>query len=832
MRKYIKSLLFLLTVSLFGVISGSTCSAASEYYFTKEKQTTYNGEEIFVFKDNVTLVDFNASEYPVYPEVKEIIVAEGVTYFNWDLLLNGYFPNVVSVSISSTVSEIYCGGYSFFDELKHIKNITVAEDNSYYSSLSNCLFNKDKTLLIQYPVGTDNTSYTIPDTVTTIKGSAFVNSKNLQNITIGANVESSEIQSICEQLYHVKEFKVSSKNSSYSIKDGVLFNKKGDTLLLYPSGKGSSYRVPSGTVIIDSYAFFRSDVNYIKLPNTVKTVNEGAFLTCFKLISIAIPKSVTKFDIYEFRYLDFLKSIYIEKGNKLYASYEGIIYNAAKTKMILVPKAYDKTALKFPSTLTTLYLWNFNLENVTEITIPKALKEIDIYNDYPKCFDKITLDNGNKYFSLYQGSLYNKDKTELMLFKKQKKAEFPSTLKSLNVFYLRNSGITELIIPPKAQITVWYHSVYDIPTLTKLSVDKNSQYYSMQNSMLLSKDKSILYDVPVDCKSLVIPDTVKSMDTMDVLKRNFESIYISKSFEEASLSFLSEIKTIETIEVDKANTNYTSIDGVMYTKDLKKLICYPINKKDISYVMPDSVNRIENIQYLTGNPNLKSITLSKMLQNGDYKFQMSHSIEEINVNSNNANYKSVEGVLYNKDMTQLVAYPYQKKDVSYTIPDTVKSATGLYYRTSSWFTETQYLVDVISNPYLETIILGKNVETLFETYEENPLWDFKNLKKFEVNKDNPYFSAKDGVLYNKDLSIMYLYPQNLENTELIIPSTMKEVKEKALDGVVSNKYLKKIIVEAENNYFSTDGLTLCNFLGNYKYCTLGGIVYNKVTYHD
>lgn len=48
-------------------------------------------------------------------------------------------------------------------------------------------------------------------------------------------------------------------------------------------------------------------------------------------------------------------------------------------------------------------------------------------------------------------------------------------------------------------------------------------------------------------------------------------------------------------------------------------------------------------------------------------------LENINISENNANYSSVGGALYNKDKTELIAYPRFKADKSYTIPDTVKT---------------------------------------------------------------------------------------------------------------------------------------------------------------
>lgn len=73
--------------------------------------------------------------------------------------------------------------------LATMKEISVSEGNLDYSSECGVLFNKDKTELIKYPYGSDEHSYTVPDTVTTIGNCAFQDAANLEEIIIPENVE-------------------------------------------------------------------------------------------------------------------------------------------------------------------------------------------------------------------------------------------------------------------------------------------------------------------------------------------------------------------------------------------------------------------------------------------------------------------------------------------------------------------------------------------------------------------------------------------------------------------------------------------------------------------
>ena len=75
---------------------------------------------------------------------------------------------ISTVHIGSDVTEI---SSSAFRSLMGLRSITVSEKNPYYSSYSNCLYNKDKTELLCFPAAL--TGALIPETVTSIGENAL-----------------------------------------------------------------------------------------------------------------------------------------------------------------------------------------------------------------------------------------------------------------------------------------------------------------------------------------------------------------------------------------------------------------------------------------------------------------------------------------------------------------------------------------------------------------------------------------------------------------------------------------------------------------------------------
>ena len=162
--------------------------------------------------------------------------------------------SLTSINLPNSVTSIGDSAFAFCESLM---NITVANSNPNYCSENGVLFNKDKTTLIQYPIGKTDISYTIPDSVTSIGGYAFARCSSLTSMTIGNNVTS-----------------------------------------------------------IGYYAFFGCDsLASVTLGNSVTRIRDSAFASCFSLTSVTIPSSVTRIGIDAFSWCDSLITIYGYAGS-------------------------------------------------------------------------------------------------------------------------------------------------------------------------------------------------------------------------------------------------------------------------------------------------------------------------------------------------------------------------------------------------------------------------------------------------------------------------------------------------------------------------------------
>ena len=160
---------------------------------------------------------------------------------------------------------------------------------------------------------------------------------------------------------------------------------------------------------------------------------------------------------------------------------------------------------------------------------------------------------------------------------------------------------------------------------------------SMREITLPPSVTSIGDEAFCECENLqeiIIPPNVTSIGNNAFSScRNLQEITIPSSVTNIGRDVFSSCWNLQEINVTESNKFYRAIDGVLYTKDLKTIICYPQGKGNEKFIIPSSVTRIENEAFRYCG-NLQEITLPPSVTSiGDNAFEECIILQEITLPS-------------------------------------------------------------------------------------------------------------------------------------------------------------------------------------------------------
>ena len=161
-------------------------------------------------------------------------------------------------------------------------------------------------------------------------------------------------------------------------------------------------------------------------------------------------------------------------------------------------------------------------------------------------------------------------------------------------------------------------------------------------------------------------------------------------------------------------------------------------------------------------------------------FSNNSRLMEINVHPKNKNYCSIDGVLYDKDAAALIQWPAGISDV--IIPDTV-TKIGARAFAGNQLTSinipnnvTEIENSAFANNQLTSVAISAAVTKIGPASFSNN----QRLREINVSQDNPNYAAENGILYNKNKTVLLQYPS--AGSDVTIPNNVTDIAERAFAG--------------------------------------------------
>ena len=319
------------------------------------------------------------------------------------------FANCTSLVSIENIDDIETRAFSDCPKLVSFK---VDENNQYYSTDENgVLLNKDKTSLIQYPSGSTQTNYVIPDGVKTICRSAFLYEPDcLESVVIPESVTTLEKVAFRDYKYDLilyykgtqaqwDELLANNNETSEYLKNytvicadnttypsGIcgdnliwLFNAETNTLTISGTGAMYDYEINDSSGFINQpwYDFSRN-IKHIVIEDGVTSIGEAAFTSC-DVTDITIGDSVASIGSEALDHCDELTNIIVDEDNQYYSNDEfGVLFNKDKTTLIYYPLGNIRDSYSIPDSVTTIGTNAFDKcgEILASVTIPESVTTI------------------------------------------------------------------------------------------------------------------------------------------------------------------------------------------------------------------------------------------------------------------------------------------------------------------------------------------------------------------------------------------------------------------------------------------------------------------------
>ncbi len=657
-----------------------------------------------------------------------------------------YCSKLAEINIPAGVTEI---GSNCFDGCESLKKIDIPDG---VKSIGNNAFAGCKSL----------EEITIPEGVTSIDFYAFLDCINLEKVKIPESIKEISYRAFynCTNLKSINlprgisdiGFEVLDGTALYNDKlnweNGVLYVDS--TLISAEKSIDGAYEIKQGTTLVASAAFNECyGLTSVTFPAGVTGLCEGAFLRCDGLSAVRLPDGLISIGDSAFSHCTGLMDVSIPDSVTYigYGAFEDSgIYNAFNFdgNVFYIDNALIRAsenlsgeyAIKEGTTAIAEAAFA-NARELTDVVVPNSIKVI-ARRTFDECVSlrKVVLSDGLKVIG--DRAFFNCCKlTDLTI---------PSSVTEIGTVAFYSTALERVDLPQN--LTVISHGLFE-------------------NSSL---------------KEINIPETVTYIGFEAFAGSGLKSVYIPASVEKIEDSAFGDCNSLEKITVSPENRNYASDgSGALFTKDMRTLIMLPDGTKITEYTIPDGVYTVYPWAI---NGRVEVVNVPASVDECRNAFR-GNRLTAVNVDPANKQYASDEyGVLYNKEMTELLCYPKGSPRDRYRVPDGV-TAISDYSITNTALNVISLPASLVDSPPFS--IYDNGIDLIYFRGNKDQWENIKNEWDYDGDRENcaPVIIGRDipedEARLKADLALV-----NLKTRFALVKANIKIIIDKII------RFLKRI----------------------------------------
>ena len=360
---------------------------------------------------------------------------------------------------------------------------------------------------------------------------------------------------------------------------------------------------------IEKNAFSDIDVRSIKLSKNIVTLSENLFDDVFNL-----------------------EEIIVDSENPVYSSLNGLLLNKSGDTLIYSPVAYSKDEIVVPEQIIHIGDYAFsNNKKVKSIKLPANLETIGKYAfNFCTSIDSISIPS--KVSIINEGLFVHCHELQNI--------EFLGNVVEIKSYAFQNCNNLIKFTCPSSLKIIDEFAFYDCGLLRDLELNEglttisNSAFSRNMSLINLTLPSTVTYigkyafSETTALRSIAFNEGLKTIDDMAFSNSTYlVDFEIPSSVENIGINPFFGNAGVKNIKVNQNNQYFTSVDGVLYTKDLKKLISYPFSKQDSNVTLDEGLEVIGTYAFAY-NDKIDNLTLPKSLKEfGEAPFVYSQGIK-------------------------------------------------------------------------------------------------------------------------------------------------------------------------------------------------------------
>ena len=692
-----------------------------------------------------TVATISDSAFANCSGLTNIALSEGVKTIGGNAFKN--CSSLATIEIPSTTTSI---SNTAFTGCSGLQNINVDENNTKYSSINGVLFNKDKTELICYPCAKEENAYEIPNTVKIIGNYAFENSKNLENVTIPSSVTTIE-EGAFSGCANITEYTIPNSVTnigSYAFEDNSSLER---------------ITLPENITTISAHTFSGcSNLNAVTIPSGVTSIEEGAFSGCSSIQEMTLPDGLTTISEYAFESCTSLTNVEIPLTVNTIG--QNAFENCSELETAIIPN-------KVSTIGTDAFVGCDNLTiycgSNSQAEVYATENEINyIVDDDAPVINNVTKNPEGWTSQGVQVSIEAED-TGVGLAQKAYRFDGRNYQSENTKTYTSNTTI---------------YNVYVVDKIGNIAT--GTQTITIDN---VDTVPPVITNILQEGEADTVTVTVEAADSQSGLADEAYSFDGGINWQASNQKEISK-DNLKIVVIVKDKAGNTQEEEVVLNGEITWKIG-ATNVNDVIATLDSDGNLI-----ISGTGNMKNWNTSEPAPWENYKGQI----------------KSVE---IQSGVTNAGDYAFNDCN-NLTI---VKLAEGIQNIGESAFENCTSLSTVTIPSSVTTIgdyafhNTGLTQATIPENVTEigNMAFHTSTITDINVDVNNTNYSDTDGVLYNKDKTILVYYPAGRTDISLNIPSGVTRI---ASSAIVEANYLEEIIIPMSVTTINDNAISQCENL--------------------